>query len=626
VRLEPRGKAAPLGVTLVDGGVNVAVHAPKAERVFFCLFDAQGKRKLARLELPERKNGVHSGFVAGVKAGARYGFRAEGPWQPQDGLRFDETKLLVDPYATALDRPYAFHAGLCERGRDTRDLVPKAIVQAPLPMARREPPRLPEWIYEVPVKAFSMRHPGIAAAKRGTVAALAEPAALEHFRQLGVDTIELMPLMAWIDERHLHALGLANAWGYNPVTFFAPEPRLAPGGFAEIAQTVSTLHDNGIQVLLDVVLNHTGESDAAGPTLSFRGLDNTLWYRHINGAPVNDTGCGNTVALDQPAVAQYAVAALRHWIDVTGIDGFRFDLATVMGRGSDGFHADAPLIRAINADPVLSHSILIAEPWDVGPGGYQLGNFPARWLEWNDRFRDDVRRFWRGDSFSANAFATRLAGSSDVFRSKHPSNSVNFISAHDGFTLADVTRYAQKDNMANGEGNRDGKSGEVTWQGGQVRALLATLFLARGTPMLTAGDEMGRSQQGNNNAYAQDNALTWLDWAEADRTLIDFTRRLIDIRKRHPLLAEDRFLTGDGDADWFGRDGRAPDWASPAIRFLGLVLHGKHETLAIAVNGGADGVDLPLPDAADRWRRLFSSGTGAGCPAFSVSLFSAIST
>jgi glycogen operon protein len=611
-------------VTLVEGGVNVAVYSAHAERIFFCLYDSHGKRKLHRFELPRQKEGVHFGFIAGVREGMRYGLRAEGPWRPQEGHRFDVSKLLVDPYATALDRPYAFHPGLCEHGRDTADLMPKGIIGAACPKVERAPPRLPEWIYELPVKAFSKRHPGIAPEKRGTVAALAEPAALEHFKTLGVDTIELMPLMAWIDERHLHALGLSNAWGYNPVTFFAPDPRLAPGGFSEISATVATLHAHGIQVLLDVVLNHTGESDAAGPTLSFRGLDNSVWYRHVHGAPVNDTGCGNTVALDHPMVAGYAVAALRHWVEATGIDGFRFDLATVMGRGSDGFHADAPLIRAINADPVLSRSILIAEPWDIGPGGYQLGNFPPRWLEWNDKYRDDVRRFWRGDGFSANTLATRLAGSSDVFHGKHPSNSVNFISAHDGFTLADLTRYAHKDNMANGEGNRDGKSDEVTWPGGQVRALLTTLFLSRGTPMLTAGDEMGRSQRGNNNAYAQDNDLTWLNWENADRTLIDFTSRLVALRHRHPLLMEDRFLSGDGDAQWFGADGRTPDWSMPGNRFLGLLLTGKHEQLAIAVNGGSEATDLPLTGGG--WKRLFSSGTGAGCPAHSVTLFSAIST
>jgi glycogen operon protein len=611
---------------VLEGGINVAVRSAHATHIHLCLFDQQGKRELHRITLAQREGDVHFGFIANVKPGARYGLRAEGPWNPHDGLRFDVHKLLVDPHATALDRAYAFHPGLSEHGRETKDLVPKAIVTEPQPHVPRAAPRLPRWIYEVPVKAFSMRHPGIPAAKRGTVAALAEPAALEHFKRLGVDTIELMPLMAWIDERHLHALGLSNAWGYNPVTFFAPDPRLAPGGFAEIAATVAKLHAHGIQVLLDVVLNHTGESDAAGPTLSFRGLDNTGWYRHIHGHPVNDTGCGNTVALDHPMVVDYTLAALRHWVEATGIDGFRFDLATVMGRSAHGFHADAPLIRAISSDAVLSRSLLIAEPWDVGPGGYQLGNFPSRWLEWNDRFRDDVRRFWRGDDFSANALATRLAGSSDIFRTKHPSNSINFVAAHDGFTLADLTRFAHKDNMANGEGNRDGKSDEVTWPGGDARALLATLFLARGTPMLTAGDEFGRSQNGNNNAYAQDNATTWLDWDNADQGMITCAARLVSIRAKHTLLSEDRFLNGDGDAAWFGADGTAPDWSAPDLRFLGLVLNGPEERLALVINGSSESMNLPLPGGSRAWRRLFTSGNGGDCPPFSVSLFAAIST
>lgn len=624
--LQSGGAPAPLGVTLVEGGVNVAVASVHATRIFFCHYDARGKRELHRIELMQREGNVHYGFIAGIKAGARYGLRADGLWHPHDGLRFDVHKLLVDPCATQLDRPHAFHPGLCERGRDTKDLVPKAIVTAAAQAAKRKTPRPPAWIYELPVKAFSIRHPEIAPAKRGTVAALAEPAALAHFRLLGVDTIELMPLMAWIDERHLHALGLANAWGYNPVTFMAPDPRLAPGGFAEIADTVATLHAHGIQVLLDVVLNHTGESDAAGPTLSFRGLDNSTYYRHIHGSPVNDTGCGNTMALDHPMVADYALAALRHWVEATGIDGFRFDLASILGRDARGFHADAPLIRAITADPVLSGCILIAEPWDVGPGGYQLGKFPSRWLEWNDRFRDDVRRFWRGDNFSANNLATRLAGSSDVFAEKTPSASINFVAAHDGFTLADLTRFAHKHNMANGEGNRDGKPDEVTWVDGDVRAMLATLFLSRGTPMLTAGDEFGRSQNGNNNAYAQDNETTWLDWEGANHSLLACVTELVALRRDHSSLSGNKFLDGNGDASWFGADGEPPDWSNAALRVLGLTLTGNKERLAIIVNGSETAIALPLKGGRKVWTRLFSSATGQDCPAQSVSLFKAIST
>jgi glycogen operon protein len=606
-----------LGVTPVEGGVNVAVASAHASRIYFCHFDAHGKRELHRIALTQRDGHVHYGFIAGIKPGALYGLRADGPWNPHDGQRFDVHKLLVDPFATQLDRAYEFHPGLCEHGRETKDLVPKAIVMAASPLVQRQAPHPPRWIYEIPVKAFSIRHPGISPDRRGTISALAEPAALSHLKRLGVDTIELMPLMAWIDERHLHALGLANAWGYNPVTFMAPDPRLAPGGFAEIATTVATLHNNGIQVLLDVVLNHTGESDAAGPTLSFRGLDNSTFYRHIHNAPVNDTGCGNTVALDHPLVMNYAIAALRHWVEATGIDGFRFDLATIIGRDDHGFQPDAPLLRAISADPVLSQTILIAEPWDVGPGGYQLGNFPPSWLEWNDRFRDDVRRFWRGDDFSANNLATRLAGSSDVFAAKSPAASINFISAHDGFTLADLTRYAHKHNMANGEGNRDGKSDEVTWVDGDVRALLATLFLSRGTPMLTAGDEFGRSQNGNNNAYAQDNETTWLDWQGADINLLHYTAALVKLRDAHPLLSEDRFLSG-ADAQWCDEAGRPLDWSRPDNRFVVLSIKAHSEQLAIVVNGSPVSQPMPLQG---KWRRAFCSTEDVDCPPHSVALF-----
>ncbi len=618
--MQTGGAPAPLGVTLVEGGINVAVFSAHAKRVFFCHFDAHGKRELHRIELLQRHGDIHYGFIAGIKPGAHYGLRADGPWHPHEGLRFDLAKLLVDPHAVQLDRPFAFHPGLCEYRRETKDLVPKAIVTAPLPLITRKTPRSPTWIYELPVKAFSIRHPGIAAPKRGTVAALAEPAALAHFKRLGVDTIELLPLTAWIDERHLHALGLANAWGYNPVTFFAPDLRLAPGGLVEIAAAVKVLHDNGIQVLLDVILNHTGESDVSGPTLSFRGLDNKAYYRHTGpGTLANDTGCGNTLALHHPPVAEYARSALRHWVEATGIDGFRFDLATVMGRDDAGFSQQAPLFSAIAADDVLRDCILIAEPWDVGKGGYQLGYFPSGWLEWNDRFRDDVRRFWRGDGFSANALATRLAGSSDVFAAKSPAASVNFISAHDGFTLSDLTRFSAKDNLANGEDNRDGKSDEVTWAGGDVKALLATLFLSRGTPMLTAGDEFGRSQNGNNNAYAQDNDTTWLQWPAADQALIDFTARLVALRKANPALSAGDFLTGQDDAQWFDATGKFPDWSKPGNRILGL--HVRDQNLAIVINGSKTASAFPLTTAGKAWRRLFCSAQGTGCPALSVSLF-----
>ena len=390
----------------------------------------------------------------------RYGLRADGPFDPAQGHRFDPAKLLVDPYAAALDRPFAWHPDLAaprNAARDTAPLVPKAIVTAPMPQAPRAAPRQPGFIYEIAVKAFSQRHPDLPQAMRGTVAALAHPLMIEHLRRIGVDTVELMPIAAWIDERHLPALGLANGWGYNPVTFMAPDPRLAPGGLAEIRQAVQALQDADIRVLLDIVLNHTGESDTQGATLSLRGLDNALYYRHAEDDPgrlVNDTGCGNTLALDRAPVVQLAADTLRHWAGQTGVDGFRFDLATVLGRTDQGFDSHAPLFKAIEQDALLSGLTYVAEPWDVGSGGYRLGQFPGGWHEWNDRYRDDVRRFWRGKVDGAGQFATRLAGSSDIFAAtgRAPSRSVNFIAAHDGFTLRDLVSYEAKHNQAERRG------------------------------------------------------------------------------------------------------------------------------------------------------------------------------
>ncbi len=597
------GTPKPLGVTLMPGGINVAVASRHATRIVLCLFDASGQIETAQLDLTARSGDVHHAFIAGVGEGARYGLRADGPWQPEAGHRFDPARLLVDPYALELDRPFTYHPDLAlprTTAHDTAALVPKAIVRSQIASATDLPPARPGFIYELHVKAFTKLHPAVPEHQRGTVAALAAPAILEHLKRIGADTIELMPLAAWIDERHLGPLGLSNAWGYNPVTFLAPDPRLAPGGMREIADTIRTLHAANIRVLLDVVLNHTGEGDDAGPSLSLRGLDSATYYRHATDDPgrmINDTGCGNTLALDRAPVVQLAMDALRHWARL-GFDGFRFDLAPIMGRTAAGFLPEAPLLTALRQDPELSALTLIAEPWDVGPGGYQLGQFPSPFAEWNDRYRDDVRRFWRGDAGAASAFATRLTGSSDVFADSHrpPSSSINFIAAHDGFPLADLTAYAGKHNQANGESNRDGTSENLSWncsvegptsdpairadRARDIRAMLATLLLSRGTPMLTAGDEFGRTQGGNNNAYAQDNAITWLDWVYADDALIALAGRLSWLRKRYPAFGSDRYLTGrpcsEGqppDALWLRRDGvplADADWGGADV--LGLLL------------------------------------------------------
>jgi glycogen debranching enzyme len=577
------GSPFPLGVTPVGGGVNVAVVSKHATRIFFCLVEADRE---TRFELAARQGDVHCGLIPGVKLGQSYGLRAEGPYDATH--LFDVSKLLIDPYATALDRSFTWHPDLAVRGAETSRLVPKCIVSASQPLAQHLPHGTPRFIYEVAVKAFTKLHPEIPESIHGTVAALAHPACLEHFLRLGVDTVELMPLMAWADERHLVRQGLSNAWGYNPISFFAPDPRLAPGGLQEIRETVAALHEQGLRVVLDAVFNHTGESDLGGPTVSLRGLDNALYYRHANGVLVNDTGCGNTLDTNSAPVMDLILAAMRHWVSATGIDGFRYDLATVMGRGANGFDAKAPLLQAIQQDPLLGPLIHIVEPWDVGPGGYQLGNFPSVWHEWNDRYRDDVRHFWRGDAGATANFATRLAGSSDIFgrSGRGPSSSINYVAAHDGFTLRDFVSHDHKDNFANGEGNHDGNSREPCWisknPGQDMKALLASLFLSRGTVMLTAGDEFGRSQRGNNNAYAQDNETTWLDWSKADHDFTLYVADLAKFRSMHASYFADRFLTGQisegetqPDIQWLSTSGGALDWANSSLDAFGLVLNGR---------------------------------------------------
>ncbi len=601
------------------------------DQVFFCVFDAAGKTEMSRFALPLRLGDVHYGFIGGIKEGTRYGLRASGPWDHAKGHRFDPSKLLLDPYALSLDGPFKHHPALTERGTETAALVPKAVVLSIPADAAALPPHRPGFIYEVQVRAFTRLHPKIPTEKRGTIAALAEPVIIEHLQRLGADTIELMPITAWIGERHLAALGLTNAWGYNPISYFAPDPRLAPGGLAELRTTVDALHRVGIRVILDVVFNHTGESDEFGATLSLRGLDNALYYRHsADGRLVNDSGCGNTLALDRTANVQLAMDAMRGFVTRCGIDGFRFDLAPVMGRGETGFDVNAPLLAAIEQDPLLSTLIMIAEPWDLGKDGYRLGAFPARWREWNDHYRDDVRRFWRGDANAAGAFATRIAGSSDIFGPhRRPSSSINYVAAHDGFTLKDTVTYLVKNNFANGEGNRDGNAHEATWPGGDVRALLATLFLSRGTPMLTAGDEFGRTQLGNNNAYAQDNETTWLNWVTADQSLIDFTAALAALRRAWPLLAEDIFLTGQRpdigdapDASWLGADGGPMNWHDPQAHVIGLVLSNGGARLALWFNRGQKPV-VPLGPRRDgqRWTRHFCSADGANLPPQAMALY-----
>lgn len=620
---------ATLGARPDKSGTEFAVWSSRAGKIELCLFDA-ADREIKRLPMARGEDGVFQLHAKGIKAGARYGYRADGDYDPARGLWFDPDKLLVDPYALAIDRPYVYDTKLGMRrgeGGDTAPLMPKAVVTA-LPEGPPVRPTLFQpggLIYELPVRAFSMRHPEVPQKDRGTLRALTHPAVIDHLKKIGVSAVELMPMTAKIDERHLPPLGLTNAWGYNPVTFMALDPRLAPGGLADLCTVTAALHEAGIGVILDLVFNHTGESDEHGPTLSLRGLDNLAYYRHeANGRLVNDTGTGNTLACDHPAVRDLVLASLRHFVRHAGVDGFRFDLAPVLGRDEKGFAPDAQLLAAMRADPVLSDRILIAEPWDIGPGGYQLGRFGSPFLEWNDKYRDDVRRFWRGDASMVGRLATRLAGSSDVFAGEKQCRGVNFIAAHDGMTLADLVGYEGKHNEANGEANRDGHDENLSWnhgaegesddpgivarRAGDQRALLATLFASRGTIMLTAGDEFGRSQRGNNNAYAQDNDLTWLDWAGRDSALEDHVAALSALRRGVPALRHIGFLIGqphrgDGlpDVAWMTETGLPMDeasWNDQGRQRLAMVL-GNAGTdggrLAVLVNGDRRSSTFVLP-------------------------------
>lgn len=538
--------ASALGAHADAAGTRFAVRAPDAGAVTLCLLDGDAERHVPMTRAGE----LWRMEVAGIGPGQRYGYRTDG----------DPAKLLVDPYAVELDRPFAYDPRLGRPGEETGYLVPRAIVPVPRDDPDPPPPIFAPGglIYELNVRGFTMRHPDVPASIRCTVAALAHPAVIAHFLKLGVAAIELMPVVAWIDERHLPPLGLRNAWGYNPVAMMALDPRICPGGVAEMRETLAALRGAGIGLILDIVLNHSGEGDAGGPTLSLRGLDPGSYRRAPDGRLANDAGTGNTLDFARPHVRRLALDALRHFARL-GVDGFRFDLAPVLAR-DPGFDPGAPLFAEIAADPLLATRVMIAEPWDVGADGYRLGQFPAGWLEWNDRFRDDARRFWRGEG-EAGRLATRVAGSSDVFGNGPGTRSVNFVAAHDGFALADVVAYAHRHNEANGEGNRDGHAGEVSWNCGvegptadpavlsrrrdAVRALLATLFAARGTPMITAGDEFGRTQAGNNNAYCQDE-LAWLDWEGRDHEMEDFVAALSAFRRGDPL-ADQRWLD---TADW----------------------------------------------------------------------------
>jgi glycogen operon protein len=620
------GLAAPLGAYYDGNGINFTVFSAHATQVELCLFDAQYRE--TRLPLPARSGDIWHGYLPGGELGQRYGFRVHGPFEPHLGLRFNAHKLLLDPAARAVEGPVADHVHL-HGGYDQPDqqdsapLMPKCVViDESYDWQDDRPPATP-WgktvIYEAHVRGLTLTHPEIPAVLRGSFAALGHPAMIAYFKRLGITALELLPVQQHTTEPRLQRLGLINYWGYNVLAPFAPDNRycsLSTGTspLREFRDAVKALHRAGIEVILDVVFNHSAELDVDGPTLSLRGIDNVSYYWLTpDGDYDNLTGCGNTLRLDQPAGVAWVMDCLRFWVRECHVDGFRFDLGTVLGR-TPAFDRDAPLFQAMLADDTLGRCKLIAEPWDIGQGGYQVGAFPGRFAEWNDHFRDDIRRFWLRGDLSLGQFAQRFAASSEVFnqRGRAPYVSINMLTAHDGFTLQDVVSFKEKHNQPNGEGNRDGSdqnfscnhgvegliADETVLQRRQAsqRALLATLLLAQGTPMLLAGDEHGNSQQGNNNAYCQDNATTWLDWANEDESLTAYTAALIRVRQQIPALQADRWWQeGDGSVQWLNAQGQplsAQQWEQ-GDRCLQIRLS---QRWLMVINATQQAVEMTLPE------------------------------
>ena len=649
------GLPGPLGARWTGEGVNFAVHSAHAERVELCLFDPDTGEERLRCDLPGRTGDVRHGYVPAPLAapGTLYGFRAHGPWEPEHGLLFNPAKLLLDPCALDVIGEVACHPSL-QAGdpRDSAPAVPRSrVVDRAFDWGGSRAPATP-WrdtvIYELHVKGYTRLHPAVPPEWRGKYLGLTVPAVLDHLVELGVTAVELMPCQAFDTECFLRERGLANYWGYNPLAWFAPDRRYAVADpVREFKQMVAALHDAGLEVILDVVFNHTAEGGAGGPVLSFKGLDNPTWYRLDPQDPriyANFTGCGNTVNFERAAVRQVVLDCLRYWAGEMRVDGFRFDLAPVLGRGPSGFSVHAPLFAALRSDPVLAYTKLIAEPWDVGPGGYQLGRFPAGWSEWNDRYRDTVRAFWRGDAGVVPSLAERLAGSSDLFRQqgRRPDASVNFVAAHDGFTLHDVVAYSRKHNEANLEANRDGHDHNLSFNCGaegptadpavvelrfrQMRNLLTTLAVSQGVPMLQAGDEFARSQQGNNNAYCQDNELAWLSWAHTDdqRELAAFVARLLRLRRECPQLRRSTFLKGAStlvsgkDVRWWhpaGHEMTQPDWSDPRLRRLGMGLRLARGELLVLMSAEPHETEFLLPPSPPPgWTLLLDTAVTTASP------------
>ncbi|CAN7191586.1 glycogen debranching protein GlgX [Variovorax paradoxus] len=655
------GSPFPLGATLSPNGVNFALAAPSAEAVELCLFDGTGQHEQQRIRLPAFTDGVWHGLLPSGRAGLVYGFRVHGPWAPHEGKRFNPAKLLLDPYAREIVGRYdgselfLGHDPANPHQRNTRDngavALKGRVAAAADGSAAPGHARIPAGervLYELHVRGQTRLHPGVPAALRGTYAGLAEPVVLDHLQALGVTTLSLMPVQHRADEQRLLAMGLSNYWGYNTIGWFAPEARYWSGRAgttpaSEFRALADAVHARGMELVIDVVYNHSAESDELGPTLSMRGIDNALYY-HLRADDralyANWAGTGNCLDLAEPRVLQLVMDSLRHWACALGVDGFRFDLAPVLGRGADGhFDPRAPFFAAIAQDPVLSRTLLIAEPWDIGPGGYRLGEFPPGWLEWNDRYRDTQRGFWlrqgREGAAGLGDFAHRFTASSAQFahHGRAPTASVNFITAHDGFTLRDLLCYEERHNLANGENNRDGHAHNLSnncgvegpsddpavqaERGRLQRALLATLLLSQGTPMLLAGDELGHSQQGNNNAYCQDNETTWLAWigahdpaSEAAR-LSAFVARLVALRREAPVLRSTRWwpaepAEGAPGIHWLRADGqpmREADWhGGTALAILFEAAAADAGAWLVLVNAGPAAVPFRLPAGSWQWR------------------------
>jgi isoamylase len=665
------GLPHPRGATWDGKGVNFSLFSANATKVELCLFDDTAEKELDRIELPEYTDEIWHGYVEGVGPGSVYGYRAHGPYEPEQGHRFNPNKLLLDPYSREFighlkwdHACFGYTIGaegddLTFDERDSAPFVPKSVVVDPdFDWRQSSKPLVPRdrtIVYETHVRGYTKLHPAVPEHLRGTFAGLGIPRIIQYIKSLGVTSVELLPIHAFLNDSHLLDKGLTNYWGYNSIAFFAADPRYFADplrGVQEFKEMVSRFHDAGLEVILDVVYNHTAEGNERGATLCYKGIDNASYYRLIPEQKryyINDTGTGNTLNLSHPRVIQMVTDSLRYWVQEMHVDGFRFDLGTILAREETGFHNQSGFLKACSQDPVLNTIKLIAEPWDCGPGGYQVGEFPPGWAEWNDKYRDTVRDFWRGEA-AASAVAPRLFGSADIFDKygRRPYASINFITAHDGFTLNDLVSYNERRNEANGEDNSDGTSDNHAWNCGaegptddpqiielrqrQMRNFLATLLLSQGTPMMVAGDEFARTQQGNNNAYCQDNEISWIDWtlAEKNELLVSFVQQLTQLRSKYPILRRNRFLSAEmnerielKEITWLNASGNEMQdehWVDEKMLCFGMLLDGRAQTsgirqrgqdatILIVLNAYHDVVNFTLPGESEeaRWSLLIDT-------------------